>query len=98
LKELYKEAEKDIRLNLEGKIGQKEVMAKWLSGYKGAGYVLGADMIGVIDKYLGRNAALDVASDYRRLLIIYNQAAGEAAQKGNKIFIFDEALAKKISR
>ena len=81
LKELYKEAEKDIRLNLEGKIGQKELMEKWMSGYKGAGYVLGADMIGMIDKYLGRKAALDVALDYRRLLIIYNQAAGKAPQR-----------------
>lgn len=90
LQQLYKEAEKDIRLNLEGKLGQKEVMEKWMSGYKGAGYVLGADMIGVIDKYLGRKAALDVALDYRRLLIIYNQAARKAAQKGKKIFIFDE--------
>jgi hypothetical protein len=98
LKELYKEAEKDIRLNLEGKIEQKELMEKWMSGYKGAGYVLGADMIGVIDKYLGRKAALDVALDYRRLLIIYNQAAGKAPQRGNNIFIFDEELAKKISR
>lgn len=98
LKELYKEAEKDIRLNLEGKIGQKELMAKWMSGYKGAGYVLGADMIGVIDKYLGQKAALDLASDYRRLLVVYNQAAGKAAMKGEKIFTFDEELAEKICR
>ncbi|MGD2085363.1 MAG: hypothetical protein PVH61_04185 [Candidatus Aminicenantes bacterium] len=98
LKELYMEAEKDIRLNLEGKLGQKEVMSRWMSGYKGAGYVLGADMIGVIDKYLGRKAALDVALDYRRLLLIYNQAAGKAAMKGNKIFIFDGELTEKVSR
>jgi hypothetical protein len=98
LKDLYKEAEKDIRLNLEGKIGQKEVMEKWMSGYKGAGYVLGADMIGVIDQYLGRKAALDLALDYRHLLIVYNQAARKAALKGDKIFIFDRELAKKISR
>jgi hypothetical protein len=98
LKELYKEAEKDIRLNLEGKIAQKELMGKWMSGYKGAGYVLGADMIGVIDKYLGQKAALDLALDYRRLLIAYNQAARIAAQKGNKIFTFDGELAEKICR
>lgn len=98
LKDLYKEAEKDIRLNLEGKIGQKEVMTKWMSGYKGAGYVLGADMIGVIDQYLGRKAALDLASDYRRLLIIYNRAARKAAMKGKRIFIFDDELAEKISQ
>jgi hypothetical protein len=98
LEELYKAAEKDILSNLEGKIAQKELMEKWMSGYKGAGYVLGADMIGVIDKYLGQKAALDLALDYRRLLIVYNQAARKAAQKGNKIFIFDEDLAEKICR
>ncbi|MFC2140877.1 DUF5700 domain-containing putative Zn-dependent protease [Acidobacteriota bacterium] len=98
LKDLYEEAEKDIRLNLEGRLTQKEVMSKWMSGYKGAGYVLGADMIGVIDKYLGRKAALDLVSDYRRLLIVYNQAARKAAKKGKKIFIFDDELAEKISR
>jgi hypothetical protein len=98
LKELYKEAEKDIRLNLEGKIEQKELMEKWMSGYKGAGYVLGADMIGVIDKYLGRKAALDLVLDYRRLLITYNQAAGKAAMIGKKIFIFDGELTEKVSR
>ena len=98
LKDLYKEAENDIRLNLEGKIAKKELIEKWIAGYKGAAYILGADMIGVIDKYLGREAALDLALDYRRLLIIYNQAARKAAQKGNKIFIFDDELAEKICR
>ncbi len=98
LKDLYVEAEKDIGLNLEGKLTQKEVMSKWMSGYKGAGYVLGADMIGLIDKYLGRKPALDLALDYRRLLVVYNQAARKAAQKGDKIFIFDEEFAEKISR
>jgi len=98
LKDLYKEAENDILANFEGKIAQKGLMEKWMSGYKGAGYVLGADMIGVIDKYLGREAALDLALDYRRLLVVYNQAARKAAQKGNKIFIFDDQLAEKICR
>jgi hypothetical protein len=98
LNDLYKEAEKDIRSNFEGKLKQKELMGKWMSGYKGAGYVLGADMIGVIDKYLGREAALDLALDYRRLLIVYNQAARKAAMKGEKIFTFDEELAENICR
>jgi len=97
LEELYKVAEKDILMNLEGKIGQKELMEKWMSGYKGAGYVLGADMMGVIDKYLGQKAVVDLALDYRRLLIVYNQAARKAAQKGSKIFIFDEGVAEKTS-
>jgi hypothetical protein len=98
LKELYQEAEKDIRSNFEGKIGQEELLATWMAGYKGPAYVLGANMIGVIDKYLGKDAAAGVASDYRRLLIIYNQAAQKAVEKGEKIFIFDEELAKIISQ
>jgi hypothetical protein len=98
LNELYKEAEKDIRLNFDGKLRQKELMEKWMSGYKGAAYVLGADMMRVIDKYLGQKPALDLTLDYRRLLIVYNQAARKAALKGEKIFIFDEEVAEKISR
>jgi hypothetical protein len=98
LKELYKEAEADLRLNLEGKKSPKELMGRWMSGIKGAAYVLGADMIGVIDKYLGREAALGIASDYRRFLTVYNQAAQTAPAKGNPLFIFAPDLAKEISQ
>ena len=97
LQELYKEAEADIRLNLDGKLGQEEVMKKWMSGIKGAAYVLGADMIGVIDRYMGRKEAVDVASDYRSLLMNYNRAARIAREKGHDLFIFNEELAKKIT-
>ena len=98
LNDLYKEAEADLRLNLEGKIGQKELMSRWMSGSKGAAYVLGADMIGVIDKYLGKEAALSIAGDYRRFLTVYNRAAQTAAAKGNNLFIFAPDLAKQISQ
>jgi len=98
LNELYKEAEADLRLNLEGKKGQKELMSRWMSGMMGAAYVLGADMMAVIDKYLGREFALGIALDYRRFLTVYNQAAQNAAAKGDKIFIFDQDLAKRISQ
>ena len=32
LKDLYQEAEADLRLNLEGKKDQKELMSRWMSG------------------------------------------------------------------
>jgi hypothetical protein len=98
LQELYKEAETDIRLNLEGKKDQEALMSRWMAGMKGAAYVLGADMTGVIDKYLGREAALSIAADYRRFLILYNQAAQKAAAKGNTLLTFDPDLAKRISQ
>jgi hypothetical protein len=98
LKDLYKEAEADIRLNLEGKSDQKKLMGKWMGGIKGPAYILGANMIGVIDKYLGRDAAVSIASDYRRFLTVYNQAAQRAAAKGTTLFMFPPDLAKRIEQ
>lgn len=69
-----------------------------MSGTKGAAYVLGADMMAVIDKYLGREFALGIALDYRSFLMVYNHAARNAAAKGDKIFIFSQDLARRISQ
>jgi hypothetical protein len=96
LEDLYQEAENDIRINFTGELEQKELMAKWMSGYKGAAYILGADMIRVIDINLGRKEALSVATDYRRLLLIYNRAAKKASKNGERIFIFDKKLVRKV--
>lgn len=98
LNELYKEAEADLALNLEGKKSQAELMGRWMSGMKGAAYVLGADMIGVIDKYLGREFALGIALDFRSFLMVYNQAARNALAKGDKVYIFYQDLARGISQ
>lgn len=98
LNELYKEAEADLSLNLEGKKSQAELMGRWMSGMKGAAYVLGADMIGVIDKYLGRELAVGVALDYRNFLMLYNQAARTAVTKGDNVYIFSQDLARRISQ
>lgn len=99
LKELYREAETGIKRNLEGKIDLNEMMKQWIaSDAKGAAYVLGADMMSVIDTYLGREAVLDLARDCRKLLVVYNRAAKKAAEKGKKLFIFNEKLANKLSQ
>jgi len=98
IKELYQEAENDIRLNLEGKLDQDSIVSRWISGAMGAAYVLGTDMISVIDTHLGRDKAVEVASDYRRLLLIYNQAAKKAKGRGTPCFVFNEELARNLSR
>ena len=99
LKELYREAETDMKQNLTGKIPMKELMNRWIaSDAKGAVYVLGADMMSVIDSYLGRKAVLDLALDYRKLLSVYNRAAKKAIEKGKRLFIFNEELANELSR
>lgn len=97
LDELYKAAERDIRLGIEGKIDRKKLMERWLSGAKGAAYVLGCHMLSVIDKHLGREAVLELAKDYRRLLTVYNKAAALVNQKGEKCFIFDPVLAGQVA-
>jgi len=48
LPEIYTQAERDIRLNLDGKIGDEGVMARWMMGSQGQAYVLGSDLVSVI--------------------------------------------------
>jgi hypothetical protein len=98
IKELYQEAENDIRLNLKGKLDQDSIMSRWVSGAVGAAYVLGTNLISVIDTHLGRDKAIEVASDCRHLLLLYNQAAKKAKEKGILCFVFNEELAKKLLR
>ncbi len=98
IKALYQEAEKDIRLNLQGKLDQAAIMQTWMGGYKGPAYVLGADMISVIDGYLGREAAINIAQDFRKLLRYYNLAAQKANTTGMGLPLFDENLAMSVMR
>ncbi len=98
LPKIYAEAERDLRLNLEGKITDKEVMQTWMAGTHGPAYVLGSDMFSIIDSHLGREAAFEVARDYRQLLVIYNRAAEIGNQAGGDYYVFDEELASRVSK
>ncbi len=75
LDELYREAEEDIMEGLRGNLSLKAIILKWDLGVKGPVYILGADMISVIDKYLGQEKVMEIIGDYRKLLSIYNLAA-----------------------
>ncbi len=97
LPELYVKAAKDVQLNLEGKIGQKEIFKNWMSGMQGPAYVLGANMFFIIEKYLGVDSARVVARDFRRFLLMYNAAAKKAKRQGDPCFIFDEDLVDKVA-
>ena len=97
LPELYREAEADIHANLEDSLSQDDLMQNWMAGAKGPAYILGADMIRMIDTYLGREAAVSVALDYRKLLGMYNHAARRALAQGKKPYLFSESLADRIA-
>lgn len=94
---LYLQAQTDISSNLNGELSQEDIMRSWMAGAKGPAYILGSDIISVIDTYLGREAAISVASDYRKLLYLYNQAADKAAAQGKEIFRFEKDLADRIA-
>jgi len=96
MSELYQEAERDLELNLAGKISQEQIMKTWLAGAKGAAYVLGCDMISVIHRHLGLESSLAVGKDYRTFLSMYNRAALKANQKGEKRFVFKNSLVENI--
>jgi len=93
---LFEEVESDIQLNLNGNFDVNEIYKKYLSGMMGKAYVLGVNMYKVIDKYLGREAAIEIVKDYRKFLTIYNKAANIGKAAGENLFLFDDELAKVI--
>ena len=98
LAELYREAEKDIRLNFEGVIGQKDIFEKWMGGLQGPAYALGSAMFSTIEKNLGLDSARLVPRNILEFLVIYNKAADKENQKGSRCFIFDRELVDRIAR
>lgn len=97
LDELFRQAEKDLWANLEGRMSQQDIMTEWMAGYKGPAYVLGAKIIEVVDTYLGREAAISIAGDYRKLIRLYNRAAGIAESRGKEVFRFSHSLEERLS-
>ena len=97
IQDLYREAENDLRANLEGSLKQGDIMQSWMGGTKGPAYVLGADMFAVIEEHLGLEDAVSVARDYRKFLNIYNSAARAGIQGSEDLFLFDEELARNLS-
>lgn len=96
LPELYEQAENDIKLNMNGEIGQQEIFKTWMSGLQGPAYVLGSDMFAVIEEYLGLGEAKKIAQDCRLLLSIYNRAAEKANAGGGNRFVFDAELVQRL--
>ena len=97
LKDLYIEAENYISHALKGELSFTAIKWKWNEGVKGAVYVLGSDMVSVIDEFLGKNAVLDVMTDYRRLIEIYNKAAKAGNRTGRKLYVFSAKIEKMVS-
>jgi len=96
LNNLYREAANDIELGLKGDLSLSAVTWKWNEGVKGAVYVLGSDMISVIDEFLGKDAVKEVVFDYRKLIGIYNRAADKGNLTGRDYYVFSRGLARKI--
>jgi hypothetical protein len=95
--QLYVDAEKDIRANLDGLLGKGEVFDRWMEARRDAACALGVDMLRTIKKYLGVDAARIVVEDFRKLLVVYNAAARHANQAGDPRFVFDEELAHRVA-
>jgi len=95
--QIYWEAEKDIELNLEGQMGQKEIWARWMDGLQGQAYALGSDMFSVIDRYLGVDSARIVPADVRQFLRIYNTAAQIGNNRGGDYYVFKDELVSRVT-
>jgi len=98
LAELFREAEKDIHLNFEEVIGQKDIFEKWMGGLQGPAYALGSAMFSTIEKNLGLDSARLVPRNILEFLVIYNKAADKENRKGSRCFIFDRKLVDQIAR
>ncbi len=96
LPQIYAEAERDIELNLEGKIGQKEIWEVWMNGLQGQAYALGGDMVSVIDRYLGIDSARVVPVDIRQFLRLYNKAARIGNDRGGSYHVFSDELVDRV--
>ncbi len=97
LKDLYIEAENYISIALKGKLSLSAINWKWNEGVKGAAYILGSDMVSVINEFLGKEAVMEVIIDYRRLIEIYNKAAKAGIRTGRKLFVFSDKIEKVVS-
>jgi hypothetical protein len=53
---------------------QDDMRDYWFHGAIGAGYVLGAEMVGAIELGLGRKAVFQAIEDPRKLFQLYNRA------------------------
>lgn len=92
--QLLEKAQQDIALNLEGKLDQATIMKDWMGGVTGPAYVLGSYLIQTITNHLGKEAAIELANDYRKLLLTYNKAADKG---GPDLFKFNSSLAQKLA-
>jgi hypothetical protein len=93
---LYRRAERDIRRNLAGEVDLNGLLRFWMEGFRGPAYILGSDMVAVIEANLGRRALRSIPSDYRLFLEFYNRAAGKAARRKAGIFLFDDTLVEAV--
>lgn len=93
---LYKKANTNLQKNLSGQLNKKDIVNFWLSGVKGAAYVLGSDICRVIETYLGKKSLMKAIKDYRMLIPIYNKAALAAKKKGKSLFLFSPDLVEKL--
>ncbi len=94
---LYIEAQEDIEKSLAGEISLSAICWKWSQGVKGAVYILGSDMISVINEFSGKESVMEIISDYRKLIAVYNKAAVKGNSLGNNFFVFSRDLEKKIT-
>jgi hypothetical protein len=96
LPELYARAATDIELGLSGELATGDLVTRWLGGRQGPAYGLGVAMVQLIDTELGREAAVGLARDPRRLLSTYNEAAAKARETGRDAYLFDPELAQSL--
>lgn len=94
---LFEEAEKDIEMNLEGKVTTRDLFKKWMSGTQGPAYAVGSEMFSVIHRGLGLASAKKVARDFRQFLVIYNEAARRLNKKNVPCHVFDDRLARRLT-
>ena len=97
LPELYAMAATDIGRGLDGSLTIDDLVQHWLGGMQGPAYALGTDMMGLIDRELGRETAIGLSRDSRLLLETYNRAARSARKHGEEAYLFPDPLAARLA-
>lgn len=92
---LYARVEEDVLKSMES--GWTDSMfRRWMGGWQGPAYVIGADIVRTIYDHLGKEALFKTFKDVRILPEIYNNAAKLAQEKGKDKYLFSEEFIKHL--
>jgi len=95
LDSLYAQIETDVISSIN-KGWNQEMFGRWMGGWQGPAYSVGADIMRTIGTHLGKKRIYEMFRDVRLLPETYNEAAEKAVKKGEKKYLFTKSFIRKV--